>query len=446
MEVKTENAVVANESPYLLELKEELKKLSPEDFAHATRFLNEECKRVESGDKYKNVTTLELHHDRPSSNAIKIRIPVREFPKYNFVGKLLGPKGNTLKQLQQETGCKLSILGRGSMRDKNKEEELRKEGGKYAHLNEELHLMVECFAERLDAYSRLAHALSEVKKFMVPDMGGQDDYEGGRQDDMGGYYNGDNGGMGRGGHRGGPAPGRGGLLSTPGRGGAMAGPPRGGGSMRGGPAPRGAPAPGGAPAPRGALAPRGGPSSRGGPPPRSAPPAPMRSSAPPGGGVPRGAPPTRTAPPSRGSHGAPMSAPRGGMPSSRGRGMSSLPPVSRAPPQQDYEDYHSAPAYEPEPTYAQESHYEESYSRRDPYAEEPAYSTQSSAGGEPQYFDYGHGAGSTGYSEYETAPASSGYERSALKAQPAQQTLGGRGTYRSHPYEMSRSAAPRPAY
>jgi len=38
----------------------------------------------------------------------------------NFSGKLLGPKGSTLKQLSQETGCKLSILGRGSMRDKQK--------------------------------------------------------------------------------------------------------------------------------------------------------------------------------------------------------------------------------------------------------------------------------------------------------------------------------------
>jgi hypothetical protein len=36
------------------------------------------------------------------------------------VGKLLGPKGNTLKRLQEETGCKMAILGKGSMRDKSK--------------------------------------------------------------------------------------------------------------------------------------------------------------------------------------------------------------------------------------------------------------------------------------------------------------------------------------
>lgn len=36
----------------------------------------------------------------------------------NFVGKLLGPKGNTMKQLQEETMCKMAILGRGSMKDR----------------------------------------------------------------------------------------------------------------------------------------------------------------------------------------------------------------------------------------------------------------------------------------------------------------------------------------
>lgn len=40
--------------------------------------------------------------------------------QFNFVGKLLGPKGYTFKRLQNLTGCKMSILGRGSMRDREK--------------------------------------------------------------------------------------------------------------------------------------------------------------------------------------------------------------------------------------------------------------------------------------------------------------------------------------
>lgn len=41
-------------------------------------------------------------------------------PQVNFVGKLLGPQGNTIKRLQEDTGAKISVLGKGSMRDKNK--------------------------------------------------------------------------------------------------------------------------------------------------------------------------------------------------------------------------------------------------------------------------------------------------------------------------------------
>lgn len=40
--------------------------------------------------------------------------------QFNFVGKLLGPRGNSMKRLQEETGAKMSILGKGSMRDKDK--------------------------------------------------------------------------------------------------------------------------------------------------------------------------------------------------------------------------------------------------------------------------------------------------------------------------------------
>lgn len=42
------------------------------------------------------------------------------FLQFNFVGKLLGPRGNSLKRLQEETLTKMSILGKGSMRDKTK--------------------------------------------------------------------------------------------------------------------------------------------------------------------------------------------------------------------------------------------------------------------------------------------------------------------------------------
>ncbi|KAJ8273349.1 hypothetical protein GJAV_G00100600 [Gymnothorax javanicus] len=64
----------------------------------------------------------------------------------------------------------MSILGKGSMRDKDKEEELRKSGeSKYQHLNEDLHVLIEVFAPPAEAYARMGHALEEIKKFLIPD-------------------------------------------------------------------------------------------------------------------------------------------------------------------------------------------------------------------------------------------------------------------------------------
>ena len=47
----------------------------------------------------------------------KIFVPVKEFPSYNFIGLILGPRGMTQKDMENKTGCRISIRGRGSMRD-----------------------------------------------------------------------------------------------------------------------------------------------------------------------------------------------------------------------------------------------------------------------------------------------------------------------------------------
>ncbi|KAF3833571.1 hypothetical protein F7725_024775 [Dissostichus mawsoni] len=102
----------------------------------------------------------------------RVLIPVKQYPKFNFVGKILGPQGNTIKRLQEETGAKISVLGKGSMRDKSKEEGLRKAGEpKYSHLSLELHVFIEVFAPVPEAYLRMAHAMEEVKKFLFPAEG-----------------------------------------------------------------------------------------------------------------------------------------------------------------------------------------------------------------------------------------------------------------------------------
>ncbi|XP_063237888.1 KH domain-containing, RNA-binding, signal transduction-associated protein 1-like [Bacillus rossius redtenbacheri] len=108
--------------------------------------------------------------EKPIKVTIRVLVPVKEHPKFNFVGKLLGPKGNSLKRLQEDTMTKMAILGRGSMRDKHKEEELRASlDPKYSHFNDDLHVEITAFAPPAEAHARIAYALAEVRKFLVPD-------------------------------------------------------------------------------------------------------------------------------------------------------------------------------------------------------------------------------------------------------------------------------------
>ncbi|ELT90894.1 hypothetical protein CAPTEDRAFT_228106 [Capitella teleta] len=285
-----------------------------------TKLLKDEIEKVQSGRNNTSMSLLEIHKDKPTKITQKVLIPVKEFPQANFVGKLLGPKGNTLRRLQEDTGTKMAVLGRGSMKDKKKsnltrpflshaliggsrpmEDEMRSEGGKFSHLNDELHVNIECFGLPLDCHRRILLAMEEIRKFLVPDY--DDDIRNAQMQELR-YLNGGElpprgRGRGRGAmggpSRGGPPGGSSALLATPGRGG-----PRGGMG-----APRGAPRGGMGSArghPRGGAAPRGGgmTSPRGG-----------------GMGAPRG-----------GGMGAPrgggMGAPRGGgMGSPRGSGMGS---------------------------------------------------------------------------------------------------------------------------
>lgn len=46
----------------------------------------------------------------------KVYLPVREFPEINFFGLLVGPRGNTLKKMESQSGAKIHIRGRGSVK------------------------------------------------------------------------------------------------------------------------------------------------------------------------------------------------------------------------------------------------------------------------------------------------------------------------------------------
>lgn len=54
---------------------------------------------------------------RPAKRQRKLYIPYREFPGYNFIGLLIGPRGNTQKRMQKETNTRIAIRGKGIVKD-----------------------------------------------------------------------------------------------------------------------------------------------------------------------------------------------------------------------------------------------------------------------------------------------------------------------------------------
>ncbi|MED6290828.1 hypothetical protein CHARACLAT_017411, partial [Characodon lateralis] len=94
-------------------------------------------------------------------------IPLLAHAAYNFVGRILGPRGLTAKQLEAETGCKIMVRGKSSMRDKKKEEQNRGKPN-WEHLNEDLHVLITVEDTQNRAETKMRRAVEEVKKLLVP--------------------------------------------------------------------------------------------------------------------------------------------------------------------------------------------------------------------------------------------------------------------------------------
>eukprot|EP00798_Chlamydomonas_sp_ICE-L_P010194 gene10194-8106_t len=79
---------------------------------------------------------------RPEKKTRRIPIPVHEFPLINFIGLVIGPRGNTQKRMEKESGAKIVIRGKGSMKE-GRAKPLTASGKPVDNgENEELHVLV----------------------------------------------------------------------------------------------------------------------------------------------------------------------------------------------------------------------------------------------------------------------------------------------------------------
>lgn len=151
--------------------------LSPIGFHHLDKLLEHEIVKVRSV-LFQNTERPAMALPDADGTTIvkthKVWVPVKENPEYNFVGRILGPRGLTAKQLEQETQCKIMVRGRGSMRDKKKEE-MNRGKQNWEHLNEELHVLITVEDTENRANVKIQRAVDEINKLLVPQQDGEDD-------------------------------------------------------------------------------------------------------------------------------------------------------------------------------------------------------------------------------------------------------------------------------
>ncbi|KAM0825733.1 hypothetical protein ACQ4PT_069343 [Festuca glaucescens] len=107
----------------------------------------------------------------PSSYIVKkilrLEIPTDSYPNFNFIGRLLGPRGNSLKRIEASTGCRVFIRGKGSIKDPGKEEQLKGRPG-YEHLDDPLHILIEAELPANVIDSRIAKAQEILEELLKP--------------------------------------------------------------------------------------------------------------------------------------------------------------------------------------------------------------------------------------------------------------------------------------
>uniref|UniRef100_A0A915PZC7 K Homology domain-containing protein n=1 Tax=Setaria digitata TaxID=48799 RepID=A0A915PZC7_9BILA len=176
----------------LIKEKEDLKALPNSfHFKHAVRLVDNEIAKMREGlgqmlevQEDRNDEAAARSRQETTKNATstptngkkiflqeKIFVPVNEYPNYNFVGRILGPRGMTAKQLEEESGCRIMIRGRGSMR----EDGSHRQSMYNDQMKEELHVLVQCEDFEEVAKAKVKRAVECIRYMLIPPPEGEDE-------------------------------------------------------------------------------------------------------------------------------------------------------------------------------------------------------------------------------------------------------------------------------
>ncbi|KAL1985489.1 hypothetical protein VTN96DRAFT_7819 [Rasamsonia emersonii] len=114
------------------------RRVNTREYRYRKRLEDERHKLVEKAMKIIPNYHPPADYRRPTKTQEKVYVPVNDYPEINFIGLLIGPRGNTLKKMEAESGAKIAIRGKGSV----KEGKGRSDAAHTSNQEEDLHCLI----------------------------------------------------------------------------------------------------------------------------------------------------------------------------------------------------------------------------------------------------------------------------------------------------------------
>ncbi|KAF2817697.1 uncharacterized protein BDZ99DRAFT_22794 [Mytilinidion resinicola] len=135
------------------------RRVNTRDYRYRKRLEDERHKLIEKAMKVIPDYHPPQDYRRPTKTQEKVYVPVNDYPEINFIGLLIGPRGNTLKKMESESGAKIAIRGKGSV----KEGKGRSDAAHTSNQEEDLHCLIMADTEdKVNKAKKLIHNIIET--------------------------------------------------------------------------------------------------------------------------------------------------------------------------------------------------------------------------------------------------------------------------------------------
>ncbi|GAB1743976.1 hypothetical protein NU219Hw_g1017t2 [Hortaea werneckii] len=135
------------------------RRVNTREFRYRKKLEDERHKLIEKAMKIIPSYHPPSDYRRPTKTQEKVYVPVNDYPEINFIGLLIGPRGNTLKKMENESAAKIAIRGKGSV----KEGKGKSDAAHASNQDEDLHCLIMADTEdKVNKAKQLIHNVIET--------------------------------------------------------------------------------------------------------------------------------------------------------------------------------------------------------------------------------------------------------------------------------------------